>query len=92
MPAPTHHSLSSRGIDEKFFPPLPSFVRVRIVVAKVLKSIEEALFSVPVELLDKLLQSPRTLGTDGAVIDAEHLQRRFVRHLALSKALLNNAE
>ena len=65
-------------------------VRVRIVVVP--KFIKGALFPVPVERLDKLLQNLRTLGTDGAVIDIKHLQGRFVRDPVLSKAFLNNVE
>ena len=49
-----------------------------------------ALFPVPVKLPDKLLQSLRTTGADGTVIDAEHPQRRLSRRLAPSKAFLKD--
>ena len=61
-------------------------------VVNVLMFIENNLFPVPVELLDKLLQSLRTPGADGAVIDPEHLQRRLPRRLALTEDFLDNVK
>ena len=53
---------------------------------------KEDLFPVPVELLNKILQSLRTPGADGAVIDPEHPQRHIPRHLALSKDGIDNVK
>ena len=61
-------------------------------VVNVLMFIENNLFPIPVELLDKLLQSLCTSGADGAVIDPEHLQRRLPQRLALSKDFLDNVK
>ena len=90
------HAHSPYVISTKSSSNCSCLVGVRIVVVSVLKFTKGALFPklfpVSVECLDKLLQSLRTLGTDGAVIDMKHLQGRFVRDPALSKAPLNNVE
>ena len=99
--AASPHSLTLHGIDGKFF---LSLVRVRARVraraiqskvatqSEVVTIIENSLFPVPVEILDKILESLRTPGGDGAVIDAEHPPRRFHRRLALSKNFIDNVK
>ena len=77
---------------KKIPPPRPRFNKIRIIVVKVLKLVEEALLAVPMEVLDELPQRPGARRADVAVLDVERPHRRFVTGLALPKALLDNVE